>query len=110
MQFRALTDLYLNDGSYIQAGQTFTAPANYPPPTNAVQPLDPDATQALWNVGPKGMLDAQPYQAQFTNGARWSDIPVPPATIYWVPVNVKNPGLGFVLTGGGSNLGPKPPM
>ena len=28
MQFRALTDLYLNDGRYISAGQVFDAPVN----------------------------------------------------------------------------------
>jgi hypothetical protein len=56
MQFRALTDLLLPDGSYIQAGQTFTAPTGYPPPTNACDPLDPDAVFAYFNVGPKRLF------------------------------------------------------
>jgi hypothetical protein len=119
MQFRALTDLFLPapDCRYVQAGQIISdegvgipIPSSWQPPTNGVTPLTPDATERYWEVGPRGMMDAQPYQVQFTNGSRWSDIPVSPATIYWVPVNPKNPALGFVLTGGGGNLGPRPPM
>jgi len=108
MQFRAQTDLYLNDGRYIQAGQTFTAPASWPPATNACDPLTPDAVQAYWNVGPRGMLDAQPYQVQFTNAGRWSDIPVAPPSTYWIPADVKRPDLGFKLSGAGSNYGVHP--
>jgi hypothetical protein len=48
MKFQALTDLYLNTGVYIQAGQVFDAPDGYPPPTNACCPLDPDAVSAYW--------------------------------------------------------------
>jgi hypothetical protein len=108
MQFRALTDLYLNTGVYVQAGQVFTAPAGYPPPTNGVDPLDPDAIQAYFNVGPRGMRDAEPYRAQFTNSARWSDLPVPPASTQWKPVDPKKPWLGYTLSGLGGNLGTYP--
>jgi hypothetical protein len=39
MQFRALTDLYLNNGVYVQAGTTFEAPAGWVPAANAVDPV-----------------------------------------------------------------------
>ena len=108
MQFRALTDLLLSDGRYIQAGQTFEAPPNYLPPTNAVEPLDPDAVQAYFNVGPRGCLDAERHRAVFTNSARWSDIPVPKPSTQWQPVDVKKPWLGFSLSGAENNLGTYP--
>ena len=75
-RWRALTDLTLPDGVYIQAGTSFDAPLEWHPPTNAVQPLDPDATESYWQEGPRGMSDAEPYRARFTNCARWSDVPV----------------------------------
>jgi hypothetical protein len=105
MDFRALTDLLLPDGRIIQAGQTFTAPPNYPPPTSAVDPLTPGAVEAYFAVGPRGMADAQPYQVQFTNGQRWSDLRVAPPVTFWRPVDPTKPWLGFTLSGLGGNYG-----
>jgi hypothetical protein len=120
MQFRALTDLYLNDGRYISAGQVFDAPVNldqtgwqyvinFTPPVNAVDPVSPDAVQAYHDAGCAGCADAEWRRALFTNTQRWSDIPVTAPSTQWVPVNPKKPGLGFILSGAGSNLGPKLP-
>ena len=104
-RWRALTDLTLPDGVYVQAGTSFDAPLEWHPPTNAVQPLDPDATERYWHEGPRGMSDAEPYRARFTNCARWSDVPVFPPTTYWVPS-----GKGFILVGGGENYGVHDPV
>jgi hypothetical protein len=101
-RFQALTDLTLPGGSYIQAGTVFDAPPGWPPPTNAVTPLDPDATQLLWNQGPRGMSDAECWRALFTNSGRWTGLPVPGPSVYWVNVGRES----FILTGGGGNLGP----
>jgi hypothetical protein len=120
-QYRCLTDIFTPapDCRYAQAGQILAddgsagaipIPVGWSPPTSAVDPLSPDAVQAYWNVGPKGMSDAQPYQAQFTNGSRWSDIFVAPASTFWIPANVKQPWLGFKLSGLGGNYGVHPPM
>jgi hypothetical protein len=100
-RFLALSDLYMRDGSYIQAGTSFIAPIGWPPATNAVSPLDPDATQQLWNQGPRGCSDAEPWRALFTNGGRWTGIPVPGPAVQWV-----RSGGGFILTG--TNLGVHP--
>src|SRR5262249_31424374 len=108
MKFRALTDLYLGDGRYIQAGDTFDVPSSFRPPTHACDPLDPDAMFAYWSEGPR-FSEVEIWRATFTNGNRWSDKPVSPPTTWWVPVNVKNKEEGYVLNGG-SNLGPQPPM
>jgi hypothetical protein len=108
MEFRALTDLYLSDGRVIQAGQTFTAPAGYPPPTNAVDPLTPDAVQAYFNVGPRGLQDAEISRATFIYSQRWADVRVAPPVTYWRPVDPTKPWLGFTLSGPGSNYGTFP--
>jgi hypothetical protein len=100
MRFRALTDLYLNTGVYVQAGTVFDAPSEYPPPTNAVDPLDAAAVQAYHDVGPRGCSDAEWRRAIFTNGQRWSDIPVPPPATQWLPIDPTKPGLGFTLGSG----------
>src|SRR5262245_59545427 len=111
-QWRALVDLYLPGDRYVQAGSTFSdsgvgalVPSNWPPPTGAVQPLDPDATQKLWAQGPRGQSDAEISRQSFMNGRRWSDVFVPAATTYWVRANPKNAAAGFVLKGGGENYG-----
>jgi len=110
MQFRALTDLYLSTGVYVMAGTVFDAPSNFIPPVNACDPLDPDAIQLYWQTGPRGCCDAEWRRALFTNTQRWSDVPVAPPSTQWVPVNPQNPGLGFILSGAGNNLGSRPPM
>jgi len=116
--YRALTDLYLASGMYVQAGQilsTTPSPGEIPilsswvPPANAVDPLDPDAVQAYWNAGPAGCMDAEWRRALFTNGSRWSDVPVSPPATQWLPANPQNPAAGFVLHGSlGGNLGVHP--
>ena len=109
MQFRALTDLYLNDGTYVQAGTTFIAPTGWVPATNACDPLTPDAVQAYWNAGPAGMRNADPNSAISTNGSRWSDLFVGPPATQWLPVDPTKPHLGYSLSGTlGGNLGPHP--
>jgi hypothetical protein len=108
MEFRALTDLYLSDGRVIQAGQTFTAPAGWVPASN-VDPLTPDAVQAFWNAGPAGCMDAEWRRCLFTNGQRWSDVPVAAPATQWLPADPTKPWLGFKLGGTlGGNLGVHP--
>jgi hypothetical protein len=102
-RYRALTDLYMPDGQYISAGESFDAPASWPPPTHAVQPLDSAAMTAYWNVGPR-LSDVEPWRVVFTNSARWTGQPVPPPTVWWIKV-----GNGYVLKGSES-LGVRPPM
>jgi hypothetical protein len=102
-RYRALTDLYMPSGDYVQAGESFDAPASWPPPTHGVQPLDSDAMTAYWNVGPR-LSDVEPWRAVFTNSARWTGLPVAPATTWWIKV-----GSGYVLKGSES-LGVRPPM
>ena len=103
-RYRALTDLTLPDGFYIQAGTEFDAPADWKPCTHACQPLDPDAIEAYWNQGPC-LSDVEPWRACFTNGARWTGVPVPPPTTWWIKA-----GSGYVLHGGGENRGVHPPV
>jgi|SRR5262249_3364841 len=106
--YRALTDLYLNDGTHIQAGTTFVPPAGWVPATNAVDPLTPDAVQAYWNAGPNGCRDAEWRRALFTNTNRWSDVPVAPPSTQWQPSDPTKPWLGYTLNGLGSNAGVHP--
>src|SRR5215831_17801981 len=114
--YRALTDLYLASGVYVQAGTTFSdsgpgalIPTNWQPPTNAVDPIDPDAVQKYWQAGPAGCLDAEWRRALFTNCSRWSDVPVAPPATQWLPANPQNPAAGFTLGGRfGGNLGVHP--
>jgi hypothetical protein len=101
MRFRALTDLTLPSGDYVQAGSEYTTDANYLPPCHACQPLDPEATTAYYNVGPM-LSDVEPWRACYTNGARWTGVPVPPPTTYWIKV-----AKGYILKGSES-LGVQP--
>jgi hypothetical protein len=93
-RYRALTDLTLPDGSYIQAGSEYETDASYQPPTNACQPLDDQALTAYHAEGPRGCDDAEPWRALFTNGNRWTGIPVPGPSIQWV-----KEGKGWILKG-----------
>jgi hypothetical protein len=100
-RYRALTDLYMPSGDYIQAGTTFDGPEGWPPPCHGVQPLDSEATTAYYNVGPM-LSDVEPWRAIYTNSARWTGVPVSPPTTYWIKVP-----KGYVLKGSES-LGVKP--
>jgi hypothetical protein len=77
----------------IISGTIITVPTGSPPPL-AGDPIDADAVQDLWNFGPRLL----PLVRQ-----QWSNIPVVPATIYWVAAG---PGV-YQLTGAGSSLGPR---
>lgn len=116
--YRCLVDLFLPapECRYVQAGDIVAdepnavnaIPVGWRPPTHAVSPLDPDATQRYWLEGPR-LSDCQPWQAAFLSGNRWSGQPVPPPSTYWVRANPKNREAGYVLSGAGSNYGPQPP-
>ena len=119
MRFRALTDIFTPGCGYVQAGQILSStpgpgeipiPSHWIHPAHAVDPLDPDAVERYWQAGPAGCMDAEWRRALFTNCARWSDVPVAPPSTQWLPVDPTKPWLGFVLSGGGGNYGPKPPM
>ena len=111
--YRTLVSLYLPGDVWVDAGTVISdqpgagvpIPAGWPPPTGAVQPLDADATQKLWQQGPRGQSDAEIGRAGFMNGQRWSNIAVAAATTYWVRADPKNVAAGFVLHGGGENHG-----
>ena len=99
-KYRALTDLTLPNGLYIDAGSEFEIDASWPPAVHACQPLDPDAVEAYYNVGPM-LSSVEPWRQCYSNSARWTGVPVPPPTTYWVLV-----GNQYYLHG--SNYGPKP--
>ena len=100
-RYQACSDLYMPDGTYIQAGTTFDGPEGWKPPCHAVNFLDGDGAQALWNVGPM-FSEVEPFRALYTNGGRWTGVPVPGMTAQWVRVPE-----GYVLKGA-EGLGPKP--
>jgi hypothetical protein len=51
MKFRMLSDHYINDRIF-SAGEVVEMPADWVP-SNAVEPLDADATEAFWRAGPQ---------------------------------------------------------
>jgi hypothetical protein len=102
-RWRALTDLTLPSGDYVQAGAKYQTDANYHPPTHACQPLDSEAMDRYWQEGPR-LSDVEPWRAVFTNGARWTGIPVSPPTTWWIKA-----GSGYVLKGSEAR-GVRPPM
>jgi hypothetical protein len=74
-------------------------PSGWKPPSNAVDPLTPDAVSAYSAVGPAGCADAEWRQALFTNGSRWVGVPVSRPATQWLPVDPTKPWLGFKLVG-----------
>jgi hypothetical protein len=104
MRFRALTDLTLPSGAYVEAGSEYETDANYKPPTHACQPLDPDAIAAYWAEGAR-FSEAEPWRACYTNCNRFVGLPVAPPTTWWV-----KSGDQYILHGAGGNLGPKPAL
>jgi hypothetical protein len=116
--YRCLTDLFLPapECRYASAGDILSdhpgpgeipIPVGWSPPTHACDPLDPDALERYWEVGPR-FSDVEIWRATFTNSGRWSNQPVSKPSTWWERVNVKNPGEGYQLNN--SNLGPRPPM
>lgn len=97
--YRALTDVYLSDGTYIEAGTTFIS-REIPPV--AVDPIDTNAIQAYWNLGPVMMNNAEISRALFPVGlgSVRSGVSIKPPAVYWKPAPV-----GFILTGAGAALG-----
>jgi hypothetical protein len=104
MRFQALTDLYMADGSYVQVGSVFDAPPGWKPVTHGCNPLDQDAVSAYWQQGPC-FSAVEPFRACFTNSGRWTGVPVPGPSTFWI-----RSGNGYILSGAGSNLGVKPAL
>jgi hypothetical protein len=96
--------IYASAGDTISDGPGGILPANWSPPTGAVDPITSDAIQAYWNAGPKGQSDAEPNKWNSPWGwSRWQGITYKPPAVYWTRV----PG-GFQLTGAGASLGVHP--
>src|SRR5262249_18364835 len=101
-RYRALTDIFTPapECRYAQAGDILSdegdgvpIPQGWRPPTHAVQPLNPDATERYWQEGPR-FSAVEMWRATFTNSNRWADKPVAGPTTWWVPVDPKRPGKG----------------
>lgn len=102
-KYRALTDLCIWDGSIVQAGESFDAPASWPPATHACDPLDPEALTAYWNQGPR-FSEVEIWRQCYSNCNRWTGRPVSAANTWWIKVD-----KGYVLRGA-ENLGVRPLM
>jgi len=108
-KFRAIADLYLASGHYVQSGDILSdvipTPVGFIPiptgwiPPLGVEPLDPDAIQAFSNAGPTGMNSADHgIPNTVMNGNRWSDRPVAAPSVYWKQTTAKGSG-GWTLIG-----------
>jgi hypothetical protein len=104
-QWRLLSDHYVVSPSgtsvYHNAGDVITEGVDVPigwPPTLASEPLNSEALQQYWNLGPIGMNDAEP-QRDFYNVS----FKLTPPLVKWVRIA---PNL-YQLTGAGAILGPK---
>src|SRR5262245_29111367 len=99
--YRALYDLTLPGDIYINAGDTFNAPASWIPPPGAVDPQDSQALADYFAAGPGTLQSAEPNmgKAPWLNGQRWTGQPVAPPVHYWtrVPGNPKQSQLGFQI-------------
>jgi hypothetical protein len=107
--YRLLSDHWLVDPSganvYHSAGDIVTEGISIPfgwPPTLASEPLNTQAIQQYWNIGPRGMLDAEPQRDFYVKAFNL----VPPS-IKWVRVGGTTL---FQLTGAGASLGAKDGM
>jgi hypothetical protein len=109
-QYRLLAPHYVNN-VYYEANTIVTAGKEVPlgwPPTSACDPLNQEGINALWALGPREMIAANAPAAAGDYGirSRWTDVPVTPAAVRWVPAHSgPNPNNEFVLTGPGSTLG-----
>jgi hypothetical protein len=107
--YRLCADHYVG-GAFLQAGITVTEGKEIPigwPPTTACDPLNSEAIQNLWNVGPGAMIGANAPDAQGIWGiqsGRWVGVNVPPPVVRWKPAGPNNQ---FVLTGAGASFGIK---
>lgn len=109
--YRALADLYLPNGRYAMANDVLSdsgtpgsvpVPIGWIPATGAVDPLTSDAVQALWNVGPTNMANAEIGRQTFIV-SRWSGTPYSAPSVYWKRLDAGH----CQLTGAGAALGPK---
>jgi hypothetical protein len=113
--YRVMSPIFVN-GRLIEAGQVVSdtglgalLPANFVP-SGACDPMDADAIQKFWNVGPREMdwANASVTQGTWgTQGGRWTGVTIAPPTIYWTPFRNPNPNNEFILTGVGAVLGMK---
>ena len=77
-KYQALVDLSLGANFYVNAGEQFSdtdsrVPIGWEPPCHAVSPLDADAVNKVWLMGPQ-LPESQPWQAIFPWGqsmSRW---------------------------------------
>ena len=107
--YRLLSDHWVVDMSganvYHNAGDIVMEGRDIPfgwPPTLASEPLNTQAIQQYWNIGPRGMLDAEPQRDFYVKPFNL----VPPS-IKWVRVGGTTL---FQLTGAGASLGAKDGM
>src|SRR5262245_28284508 len=117
-RYRALTDIFTPapECRYASAGDVLSdnpvggeipIPANWPPPTHAVDCLDQEAINAYFAVGPR-FSEVEIWRQVFTNSGRWTDRPVAGPTTQWVPADVKDPSKGYQLNGAGPVQPPIP--
>jgi len=93
-KYRLLGDVYAG-GAHLLAGTIQTMPNDWIPPA-CVDPIDQDAIQSFWNVGPQ---ISPPAIQRFI----WLH---QPAQIYWQPVG-RPIDRTYQLTGAGAALGIK---
>src|SRR6516225_9222179 len=101
--YRTLVPLYLPHDIWVDAGTIISdapggpIPVGWPPPTNAVDPVDGPANTAYQALGPGVNSDAEPYKGigPWWMGQRWTGVPVAKPVHYWKQV----PGTNtFTLT------------
>jgi hypothetical protein len=109
MRFRALIPFYLM-GRYFEQGDVIDAaagdiPLGWTPTIGGTDPLDTDAIQAVWNVGPgaTGAIDGEAFRSVLP-WYRYSNVFVQNPAIHWQPTGVARQ---FILTGLGAALGPR---
>jgi hypothetical protein len=113
-QYRALVDLFVMPGNiYVQAGDIVfdgpggVLPNGWIPPAGAVDPLDPQAVQNFWTIGPGAAVtaDAAMSLGPWWLGTRWSGVNIAGPKTYWTHGTDANGKTGWLLTGAGAQLG-----
>ena len=100
--YRLLTDHYVGS-RWLPAASIVTEGVDVPvgwKPSLSVDPLDGDATQALWNQMPGLLLDGE---FAWPGGSRFSGTDNPAPMTYWKKIDDDT----FILTGLGASLGPR---
>lgn len=106
--YRIFVD-YAAGGTVFPAGTILTAGREVPSdwqPILGCDPLDGEAAQAFFNMGPRGAAGSQPGIAagNLWGLDRWTNDPIAPPATYWISVPYAE-GIAFRLTGLGQNLG-----